>query len=56
MERISIQKTNRIPNFIGAWMITDPTLCDSMINYFELNNIAQCPFLFLQDDHLPDQF
>ena len=40
MQRIALQKSILIPNFIGSWMIEPPSLCDELITYFE-SNIAK---------------
>ena len=40
MQRIALQKSTLIPNFIGSWMIEPPSLCDELITYFE-SNIAK---------------
>ena len=38
IERITLQQPNLIPNFIGSWIISNPSICDEMIDYFELNS------------------
>lgn len=35
MQRIALQKSSLIPNFIGSWMIEPLSLCDELITYFE---------------------
>jgi prolyl 4-hydroxylase len=35
MQRIALQKSTLIPNFIGSWMIEPLSLCDELITYFE---------------------
>jgi len=40
MQRIALQKSALIPNFIGSWMIEPLSLCDELITYFE-SNIAK---------------
>tara|TARA_B100000745_G_C19861622_1_gene286728 strand:+ start:141 stop:341 length:201 start_codon:yes stop_codon:yes gene_type:complete len=40
MQRIALQKSTLIPNFIGSWMIEPLSLCDELITYFE-SNIAK---------------
>ena len=40
MQRIALQKSTLIPNFIGSWMIEPLSLCDELIAYFE-SNIAK---------------
>jgi prolyl 4-hydroxylase len=35
VKRLDLQKSNLSPNFIGSWMIESPSLCDSLIDYFE---------------------
>ena len=35
MQRLDLQKSNMSPNFIGSWMINQPSLCDGLIDYFE---------------------
>ena len=40
MQRIALQKSSLIPNFIGSWMIEPLSLCDELITYFE-SNIAK---------------
>ena len=39
MKQVEINKTNLNPNFIGAWILEPPLLCESIINYYELNQI-----------------
>ena len=41
MQRINLNKTNLSPTFIGSWIITPPSLCDSLITYFEENAAKQ---------------
>lgn len=40
MQRIALEKSSLIPNFIGSWMIEPLSLCDELITYFE-SNIAK---------------
>ena len=40
MQRIALQNSTLIPNFIGSWMIEPLSLCDELITYFE-SNIAK---------------
>ena len=37
MKRISINKTNLQPHFIGSWAQKNEGLCDQLIQYFERN-------------------
>ena len=41
MERIDLQKSELNPNFIGSWSIDRPSLCDDIIDYFELHKENQ---------------
>ena len=41
MERISTPNSNLNPNFISSWIIEPTSLCDNIINYFELNKSKQ---------------
>jgi len=40
MQRIALEKSPLIPNFIGSWVIEPLSLCDELITYFE-SNIAK---------------
>ena len=37
IQRIDISNGDNSPNFIGAWLLEDTKLCDSIINFFEEN-------------------
>ncbi len=41
MRRLSIEGPKASPNFIGAWMIDKPEICDDLVNYFEENKAKQ---------------
>ena len=41
MQRITLQKSNLNPNFIGAWTIEPFSLCDEIISYFEAHKNDQ---------------
>ena len=41
MQRIAIQKPNGNPNFIGSWIMEPTSLCDDLIDYFELHKEKQ---------------
>ena len=41
MKRITLQKTNLNPNFIGSWLIEPPLLCEELIAYFEAHAAEQ---------------
>ena len=41
MERVSLQKQNLSPNFIGSWIMNPLSICDELINYFESNKHKQ---------------
>lgn len=41
MERVTLQKQNSSPNFIGSWMISPESICDGLIEYFESNKKKQ---------------
>tara|TARA_Y100001968_G_scaffold322170_1_gene357784 strand:+ start:594 stop:1199 length:606 start_codon:yes stop_codon:yes gene_type:complete len=41
MERYSTPISNLNPNFIGSWIIKPLSLCDDLIDYFELNKTRQ---------------
>ena len=41
MEKISLQKQNLSPNFIGSWIMKPLSISDELINYFELNRAKQ---------------
>ena len=41
MEKVSLQKQNSNPNFIGSWIINQLSICDELINYFESNQNKQ---------------
>jgi prolyl 4-hydroxylase len=40
VEKVSLQKQNLSPNFIGSWVM-NPSICDELINYFESNRSKQ---------------
>ena len=39
--RLPLPASNNSPNFIGSWLIEDPSLCDELIAYFEANKGKQ---------------
>ena len=41
MHRFALNESNLHPNFIGAWLIEHPSLCNDLITYFESNIGAQ---------------
>jgi prolyl 4-hydroxylase len=41
MQRIAIQKPTLNPNFIGAWTMEPLSICDNLIDYFELKRRKQ---------------
>ncbi len=41
MERVNTPISNLNPNFIGSWIIKPLSLCDDLIEYFELNKASQ---------------
>jgi prolyl 4-hydroxylase len=41
MQRTILPSHNDHPNFIGAWMIEPPSLCDALITHFEENKSQQ---------------
>ena len=41
VEKVSLQKQNSNPNFIGSWIINQLSICDELINYFESNKNKQ---------------
>lgn len=41
VEKVNLQKQNSNPNFIGSWIINPLSICDELINYFELNKKKQ---------------
>ena len=41
MERVNTPITNLNPNFISSWIIKPLSLCDDLIEYFELNKLNQ---------------
>ncbi len=41
MERVSLQKQNLSPNFIGSWIMNPLSITDELINYFESNKHKQ---------------
>lgn len=41
MEKISLEKQNLTPTFIGSWIISPLSICDELIAYFELNKKKQ---------------
>ena len=40
IKRLNLEKPNNNPNFIGSWIIDD-SLCNKLINYFEINKKKQ---------------
>ncbi len=41
MKKITIEATSPNPHFIGAWRIEPSSICEDLINYFELNTAKQ---------------
>jgi len=41
MERFTTSNQNLNPNFISSWIIKPESLCDELIDYFELNKASQ---------------
>ena len=41
MEKVTLQKQNLNPNFIGSWIINPLSICDELITYFESNTNKQ---------------
>ena len=41
MERFTTSNQNLNPNFISSWIIKPESLCDELIDYFELNKACQ---------------
>jgi hypothetical protein len=41
MKRVALSKQGLDPNFIGSWMIDPLSICDELIQYFEINNERQ---------------
>ena len=41
MEIVTLPKANLTPNFIGSWAISPLSICDELIDYFELNKNSQ---------------
>ena len=41
MERVSLQKQNLSPNFIGSWIMNPLSISDELIDYFESNRNKQ---------------
>ena len=41
MEKITLQKQNLSPNFIGSWIIEPLSICDELMDYFETNTSKQ---------------
>lgn len=41
LEKISLEKHNLMPTFIGSWIISPLSICDELITYFELNKKKQ---------------
>jgi hypothetical protein len=41
MQRVAIQKPTLNPNFIGAWTMEPFSICDNLIDYFELERRKQ---------------
>lgn len=41
MKRTALQKSNLQPNFIGSWILEPISLCDELIDYFELHQGKQ---------------
>jgi hypothetical protein len=41
VEKVSLEKQNLTPTFIGSWTISPLSICDGLIAYFELNKNKQ---------------
>ena len=41
MEKVTLQKQNLTPNFIGSWIMNPLSICDELITYFESNQNKQ---------------
>ena len=41
MKKIILPKQNLNPTFIGSWIMKPPSICDELIDYFELNKNMQ---------------
>ena len=41
MEKLTLQKQNISPNFIGSWTMKPLSICDELIDYFESNQSQQ---------------
>ncbi len=41
MKRVNTKDGLKNPNFISSWILEPPSLCDSLIDYFELNKNKQ---------------
>ena len=41
MEKVTLQKQNLTPNFIGSWIMNPLSICDDLIDYFESNRNKQ---------------
>ena len=41
MEKVSLEKQNLAPTFIGSWTMSPLSICDELIAYFELNKNKQ---------------
>jgi len=41
MQRIALQENNLNPNFIGSWMMEPTSVCDRLMDYFELHQGKQ---------------
>jgi hypothetical protein len=41
VEKVSLEKQNLTPNFIGSWTMSPLSICDELISYFELNKNKQ---------------
>ena len=41
VEKVSLEKQNLAPTFIGSWTISPLSICDELIAYFELNKNKQ---------------
>tara|TARA_Y100001968_G_scaffold112514_1_gene101968 strand:+ start:8574 stop:9176 length:603 start_codon:yes stop_codon:yes gene_type:complete len=37
MQRLTFENTNLNPNFVGSWIIEPTSICDEIIEYFEIN-------------------
>ena len=41
MKRVAVETANLTPNFIGSWVMEEPSLCDNLMTYFETHTGKQ---------------